>query len=106
MLGRASIPLVGVVDTIVTGRTGNVEALAWVALKRDGDQPRVLELRLPSHEGDRPHCLLEGGKDRPKSGALLLGTALPPASHRDRSAGAAISLTVPRSLRCSPAVKM
>jgi MATE family multidrug resistance protein len=32
MLGQASVPLVGVVDTIVIGRTGNTAALAGVAL--------------------------------------------------------------------------
>ncbi|WEK47364.1 MAG: MATE family efflux transporter [Candidatus Andeanibacterium colombiense] len=32
MVGQASIPLVGLVDTVVIGRTGNVAALAGVAL--------------------------------------------------------------------------
>src|SRR5690606_41110634 len=32
MLGQASIPLVGLVDTVVIGRTGNAAALAGVAL--------------------------------------------------------------------------
>jgi MATE family multidrug resistance protein len=32
MLGQASVPLVGVVDTVVIGRTGNTAALAGVAL--------------------------------------------------------------------------
>src|SRR6478752_2983 len=32
MLGQASIPLVGLVDTVVIGRTGDVAALAGVAL--------------------------------------------------------------------------